>query len=113
MNNKYQTFSELLVEKLKNDKELANEFLNVATEDYAENLNKEELLLSLRHLAEAKGVSKLARESGISRDVFYKSLSQKGNPKMDTLIAILKTLNYTMVFKPLKTTARLENSPSS
>jgi probable addiction module antidote protein len=103
MNNKYQTFSELLVERLKNDKELADEFLKVTMEDYSENSNKEELLLSLRHLAEAEGFSKLARKSGVSRDVFYKSLAPKGNPRIDTLMAILRALNYTIVLKPLGT----------
>lgn len=102
MGNKYQTFSDLLINKLKNDKELADEFLRASMEEYSENLDKEELLLSLKHLAESKGVSKLAKEAGISRDVFYKSLSSKGNPKIDTLLAILKALKYTMVFKPIK-----------
>ncbi|MDR2723671.1 MAG: putative addiction module antidote protein [Holosporaceae bacterium] len=102
MTNKYQTFSELLVNKLKNDKELAEEFLRAGMEDYSENLDKEELLLSLKHLAEAKGVSKLAKEAGISRDVFYKSLLPNGNPKIDTLLAILKALKYTITFKPIK-----------
>jgi probable addiction module antidote protein len=102
MDEKYRTFSELLVEKLKNDQELVDEFLKAAMEGYAEDVDKETLLVSLRHLAEAKGFSKLARESGLTRDAFYKSLSPQGNPKLGTIMAILKALKYTITIKPLK-----------
>lgn len=50
--------------------------------------------MSLRHIAEAKGFSKLARLSGVSRDTFYKCLSPVGNPRLDTFMKILKALNY-------------------
>jgi len=93
-------FTSFLINKLKNDKEFAEEFLKVSLEEYSENANKEELMLALRHLATAKGISKLEKKSGISRNVFYKSLSPKGNPTIDTLLAILKSLNLKMVFKP-------------
>jgi probable addiction module antidote protein len=65
-------------------------------------MEKKELLLSLRHLAEANGFSKLSRESGIGRDIFYKSLAPKGNPRLDALLAILKALKYTIAIRPLK-----------
>lgn len=60
MNERYRTFSELLVEKLKNDQELADKFLKSAMEEYAGDMNKEALSLALRHLVEAKGFSKIA-----------------------------------------------------
>jgi probable addiction module antidote protein len=101
MDERYRTFSEMLVEKLKNDKELADEFLKASVEEYSENVDKEELLLALRHLAEANGFSKLAKESGLTRDVFYKSLAPKGNPKLDTLMAILRALKYTITIRPI------------
>jgi probable addiction module antidote protein len=100
MSDKYQTFSELLVEKLKNDKELANEFLKISLEEYSEDMDKEAFLLALKHLAEARGFSKLAKESGLTRNVFYKSLDPKGNPKLETIMAILKALKYKITLKP-------------
>ncbi|GHU10961.1 addiction module antitoxin [Alphaproteobacteria bacterium] len=103
MDKKYRTFSELLVEKLKNDSELADIFLRSAIDDYSKDMNKEALLLSLRHLAEARGFSKTARESGLTRDVFYKSLLPNGNPKLDTVMAILRALKYTITIRPLET----------
>lgn len=96
-----QNFTNFLINKIKNDKEFAGEFLKVSLEEYSENANKEELLLALRRIAEAKGISELQKKSGIARNVFYRSLSSKGNPTIDTLLAILKSLNLKMVFKPV------------
>lgn len=96
-----QNFTNFLINKIKNDKGFAGEFLKVSLEEYSENANKEELLLALRRIAEAKGISELQKKSGIARNVFYRSLSPKGNPTIDTLLAILKSLNLKMVFKPV------------
>ncbi len=100
MNDNYQKFSDFLINKLRTDEQFAAEFLKTSMEEYSENLDKEELLLSLRHLAEAQGLSQLAKQTGLSRNVFYKSLSPQGNPTLDTLLSILKGLKLKMVFKP-------------
>jgi probable addiction module antidote protein len=100
---KYRSFDEVIVEELRNDSELADEFLKSAMEDYSKDMDKKALLLSLRHLAEARGFSKLARESGLTRDAFYKCLSPNGNPKLDTIMAILRALKYTITIRPLET----------
>jgi probable addiction module antidote protein len=93
---------EIIVEDLKNDPESADLYLESAIEEYNENFNKEALLSSLRHLVEAEGVSKIARETGLTRDTFYKSLSPKGNPRLDTLMAIMKALKYKLSLRAEK-----------
>ncbi|MDZ7645602.1 MAG: helix-turn-helix domain-containing protein [Woeseiaceae bacterium] len=35
------------------------------------------------------GVAALARKTGLSRETLYRTLSRKGNPRLDTLTAIL------------------------
>jgi len=47
------------------------------------------LLIALRDVAEANGISKVARKAGINRVSIYKALSEKGNPGLDTLQKIL------------------------
>ncbi|GHU10992.1 hypothetical protein FACS189449_01550 [Alphaproteobacteria bacterium] len=89
-----RSLDEIIVEDLKKDPEAADLYLEAAIEEYNENFNKDALLSSLRHLAEAKGISKIARETGLTRDTFYKSLSPHGNPRLDTLMAIMKALKY-------------------
>ena len=51
------------------------------------------LLLALREVAKAKGgISALAREANVSRESLYRTLSAGGNPKLETLCALLKAL---------------------
>ena len=40
----------------------------------------------------ARGMSKVAAEAGISRGGLYKALGEGGNPSLETLSAILRTL---------------------
>lgn len=42
--------------------------------------------------ARAKGMSKIARETGLAREQLYKSLSATGNPTLETLMAVLKAI---------------------
>lgn len=46
--------------------------------------------VALRTVAEALGgMSVLADKTGLSRETLYRTLSEKGNPRLDTLTAIL------------------------
>ena len=48
--------------------------------------------LALRDIAKARGMSDLARESGVSRRTLYGALSEGGDPKLSTLLAVMKAL---------------------
>ena len=43
-------------------------------------------------VARTKGMSQLARETGITREGLYKALSSDGDPKLSTLLSVLKAL---------------------
>ena len=46
--------------------------------------------VALRTVAEAVGgMGALARKTGLSRETLYRTLSKRGNPRLDTLGAIL------------------------
>lgn len=47
------------------------------------------LPLALRTAADVLGMTELARHTGLSRETLYRTLSVKGNPRLDTLAAIL------------------------
>lgn len=49
-------------------------------------------LIALRHVAEARGISQLALESGMNRESMYRMLSEKGNPELSSLGALLGVL---------------------
>jgi probable addiction module antidote protein len=51
------------------------------------------LLEALRNVAQARGgVGALAKVAGVSRESLYRTLSPRGNPKIDTVMELLRAL---------------------
>lgn len=48
--------------------------------------------------ARAKGMSDLARATGLDRASLYKALSEDGNPSFDTIVKVVKALGLTLRF---------------
>lgn len=49
------------------------------------------LLVALRDVVDARGgVAKLAQAQGLSRETLYRTLSEEGNPTLDTLTKVLE-----------------------
>ena len=85
---KNPTYHEDLIERLK-DSEYAVEYLKAALE---ENDMPKVFLVALKNVAEARGISQLARDAHLNRANLYKALSKKGNPELGSLYAILNAL---------------------
>jgi probable addiction module antidote protein len=49
-------------------------------------------LIALRHLAQARGIAKVAKHAGIERESLYRALSARGNPRLSTLVAVTKAI---------------------
>ena len=45
-------------------------------------------------VARAKGMTKIARQTGLAREHLYKSLSENGNPTLETTLAVLKAMGF-------------------
>lgn len=43
-------------------------------------------------VARAKGMTQIARDTGLSREQLYRSFSENGNPTLKTTIAVMKAL---------------------
>jgi probable addiction module antidote protein len=52
------------------------------------------LSAALGDVARARGMTQLARETGITRDGLYKALSPTGNPSFATIQKVVKALGY-------------------
>jgi probable addiction module antidote protein len=52
-------------------------------------------------IARARGMTQLARETGIARDTLYKSLSGESNPSLGTILKVVRALglNLTVTVK--------------
>ncbi|QEP45019.1 putative addiction module antidote protein [Ectothiorhodospiraceae bacterium BW-2] len=51
-------------------------------------------------VARAKGMSDLARETGLSREQLYRSFSAQGNPTLKTLLAVTRALGVDLTARP-------------
>lgn len=47
---------------------------------------------ALGDIARAKGMSEVARNTGLSRESLYKALSENGNPSLATVLKVAKAL---------------------
>ncbi|MPX89701.1 addiction module antidote protein [Salinivibrio sp. VYel1] len=56
-------------------------------------------------IARAKGMADIAKQTGLSRETLYRTVSQKGNPNLKTLMAIVNALGVELRLgdsKPVK-----------
>jgi len=80
---------EAIIRRLRKDPQFAAEYVKAALEDTEEPLV---LLIALRHLAQARGIAKVAKAAGIERESLYRALSRRGNPRLSTLVAVTKAI---------------------
>lgn len=95
------------IEELREDRELAVEYLKAAMESLDKPEERGGGLLALRAVAEAYGgLGAVAAQAGISRESLYRALSPKGNPTLKTLVAVLKTLGLRLTVTQLQPGAK-------
>lgn len=94
----HRTHEEATVEMFRKDPELAADYLNSVLEDGDET----DLMLALRTLSKAfGGVQEVARQADVNAHTLYRTLSEKGNPELKTLSAILKAMGMRLAIQPL------------
>jgi len=67
-------------------------FLEAAFEDGDASL----IAAALGAVAKARGMTDVARQSGLSRENLYKSLSEEGNPEFATISKVVNALGYSL-----------------
>lgn len=86
-----------MLQELREDPELAAEYLKAALEEATE---PGLLLVALRRVAEARGgLARVARSAGIERESLYRALSPRGNPRLSTLVAVTKALGLKLTIE--------------
>lgn len=74
-------------EHLVNQEDMAN-YLEAALEDG----DSAVVAAALGDIARARGMTELARQTGLSRESLYRALSPEGNPELGTLMKVLRAL---------------------
>ncbi|MGC4028935.1 MAG: putative addiction module antidote protein [Steroidobacteraceae bacterium] len=63
--------------------------------------------VALRTAAEAVGgMAALAERTGLSRETLYRTLSENGNPRLDTLAALLEAFGLRLTVRAVQTRTR-------
>lgn len=93
---KSKSYKEHLLKRLQDPKE-ASTYLNAALDDEDPRV----FLIALKDIAEAHGgISRLAQEADLNRESLYRTLSLKGNPRLQSLKAILHACNLDISIRP-------------
>jgi probable addiction module antidote protein len=71
-------------------------YLNAAFEDGDPGL----IAASIGHVAKAKGMSQIARETGLSRESLYRALGDDGNPELSTMTKVMRALGLRIQVAP-------------
>lgn len=77
------------------DDEMIAEFLNTALEEG----EVEDLITAIGHVAKARGMSKIAVDTGMSRPSLYKALSKGSKPQFETIMKVIKALGGNLTVK--------------
>ena len=77
----------------------SDEAIEVFLNDAFETGDARYIARALGVVARAKGMTKIARETGLAREQLYKSLSEDGNPTLETTLAVLKAIGFEMTGK--------------
>ena len=86
-NRHMSDFEADVIERVK-DPEFAMYYLNELMSDRTPGA-KGRLLLGLRRMAQSYGMLRLSKKIGRGRETLYVTLSEKGNPTLETFLAIL------------------------
>lgn len=74
-----------------------SEYLNAALEDE----NPDVFLQAVADVAKARGMSKLAKDTGLGRESLYKALAPGAKPRYDTVIKLARALGVELHATPV------------
>ena len=74
------------------DEESIAEYLTAALEDP----NPDMLLAAIKDIARARGMTQLAKDTGLGRESLYKALAPGAKPRYDTVLKLVHALGVTL-----------------
>jgi probable addiction module antidote protein len=78
-----------MVELLREDPAFADEYVTAALEEADQPGGRQALLRAPRQVAQAQDKQEVAARAGLRRESLSRALSPKGNPTLETLLAVL------------------------
>lgn len=87
-----EEFTPFDIASLLEDGEAIEDFLKDAVEEGDATL----VAHAIGIVARAKGMTRIAGETGLAREALYRSFSEDGNPSLKSTIAVLKSLGFVL-----------------
>ena len=84
-----------VTEYLEDDQAIA-EYLTCVLEENDPNL----LVAALGDIARVRGMTEIARESGLAREALYRALRGGASPRFDTVMRVMRALGVRLVAEP-------------
>ena len=82
---KSKSFTDFDIADYLDSKEAISEYLSQVLADG----NTDELLSALGHIARAKGMTEIAKKTGLGRESLYKTFQEGTKPKFETIVKVL------------------------
>lgn len=79
------------------NEEIIAEYLSQVLEDG----DSDELLRAIGHIAKARGMTQLAKDTGMGRESLYKALAPGAKPRFDTVLKVLNALGINLHAQPV------------
>lgn len=98
----FPNWNDYLVNRFGKDSQFLDRSIRFAIKDFFETGDEDFLTNTLKQAAAAKGITQLAKETGLSRQYLYEMFSEKGNPTLSTFRTVLKALGFKMYIKSVK-----------
>lgn len=73
------------------------EYLNAALEDE----NPDVFLQAIADIAKARGMTRLAKDTGLGRESLYKALAPGAKPRYDTVLKLMRALGVELHTSPV------------
>ena len=95
--NDFRSLNDIETEYFQNNPEEIDAYITEIFTEYAQDNDTASLLASLRLIAKVKGVSDISEAIGITRQGLQKALSNKGNPRLENINAIMQAMGYQLM----------------
>tara|TARA_R110002072_G_scaffold169422_1_gene323046 strand:+ start:4744 stop:5064 length:321 start_codon:yes stop_codon:yes gene_type:complete len=95
--NNFRSLNDIEAEYFQNNPEEIDTYITELFAEYAQDNDTASLLASLRIIAKVKGISDIAEAVGITRQGLQKALSNKGNPRLENINAIMQAMGYQLM----------------
>lgn len=80
------------------DEETIAAYISAALEDS----NPDVFLTAVRDVARARGMTQLAKDTGLGRESLYKALTPGAHPRYDTMLKLIHALGVKLTASPIQ-----------